>query len=286
MSLRGKKGTQIACLCIRHLQAHKRLFLFPLIGSVCKFILFICVIWPFVFHREYILHTHGSSFAGIASLVLIFMLLLFMIHLLLYFFNAAVSVNLLYFVHHKQESSIRFGIVEALVRYPRIFLWVSYAGTIGLCLNMISSKNQSKWLKNIRSLLQHNQWRIATYLSLITVIDKEANPHNALKQSAELMHTTWGENLRPTFSFSAKFLLARVLGLIPLILGIIYAGSDHRIIMITGGISVLIWILISSLSQMLNSCLQVAMYAYAQQKIITPPFTQELLAHIFKTRSF
>ncbi len=286
MSLRGKKGTQIARLCLQQLRQHKRLFLFPFIGSICKFTLFISVVWPFVYHREYILHTHGSSFGGIASLVLIFMLLLFMIHLLLYFFNAAVSVNLLYFVHHKQESSIRFGIVEALARYPRIFLWVSYVGTLGLCLNMIPSKNQSNWLKKIRILLQHNQWRIATYLSLLLVIDKETNPHFALKKSAELMHDTWGENLRPTFSFSAKFLFARIFGLLPLILGIIYAGGDHTIIMITGSITVLIWILISSLFQMLNSCLQVTMYTYAQQKMITPPFTQKLLAHIFKTRSF
>lgn len=284
MSLRGAKGTEVAGLCLQLLKLHKRLFLFPVLANICKYILLICVIWPLVYNAEKLSMLHKLGTSHMMIILVAFLLLLFALHLILYFFDTAIAANILYYCHNRRDSSIRYGLKQAICNYPRILAWAVYVGTFGLVINLIPRLNNSPFLKKVRDLLQNNHWSIATYFALTAIIDQKLWPFQALKVSATLIHNNWGERLRPTFSFAGKFVLARLIGLIPVIVGAIY--GDHTVLIITGAITIVIWSLISTIMHMINNCIRIIGYVYAQYGTATPPFEQKNIANFYKTRTF
>lgn len=283
MQGKSKKGFLLISNSFKLLQEHKRLFLFPTLGYICKYALFIGVITPFIKHREAIVATQNTlSPLYFLFIVTSFMLFLFLINLVLFFFNSSVIENLLHVIKFKKEASITFGLKQAIKNYWRVYLWALYAGTFGICVNLIPKKSDS--FAKTRRFLHYNHWSIAGLFALIQVIDKKYGPITTLKKSSQLVHDTWGEQLRPTFSISGLFIFLRSIAFLPVGIAALI-NNTHTTLLIWGGITLSLLLLTSTLYQMLNTTIRVVCYCYASEGIVAKPFNKELLYHLFSPRS-
>ena len=281
MSNKTKKGFLLIHNACSLLQAHKRLFLFPVLGYLCKYTLFLWIITPFIKNKELLIATQAKlSPLSFLFIIVSFMLILYVINLLLFFFNSAIIENLLHFIKYKKEASIAFGFRQAIKNYWRVYLWASYAGTFGACVNLIPRKSDA--FKRTRAFLHHNHWSIAGMFALIQVIDKKYGPITTLKKSSQLVHDTWGQQLRPTFTMLGLFMLLRSAAFIPV--GITFLIDNHqKPLFIAGGVTLSLLLLISTFYQMLNTTIRVVCYCYASEGIVTKPFTKELLAGLYRS---
>lgn len=279
MQGKSKKGFLLIRDSFKLLRAHKRLFLFPILGYICKYALYMGIITPFIKHKEAIVAAQNTlSPLYFLFIVTSFMLFLFSINLILFFFNSSVIENLLHVIKFKKETSITFGFKQAIKNYWRVYLWALYAGTVGICVNLIPKKSNA--FTKIRQFLHYNHWSIAGLFALIQVIDKKYGPITTLQKSSQLVHDTWGEQLRPTFSVTGLFVFLRSIAFLPLGIAA-WLDNTHTTLIIGGGITLSLLLLTSTFYQMLNTTIRVVCYCYASEGIVTKPFTKELLAHLF-----
>ena len=280
MATKTKTGFLLIRDSFTLLAAHKRLFLFPVLGYLCKYTLYLWIITPFIKNKELIFATQAKlSPIYFLFIVVSFMLFLFVINLILFFFNSAIVENLLHFIKYKKEARIVFGFKQAVKNYWRVYLWALYAGTFGICVNLIPRNSDA--FKKTRAFLHHNHWSIAGLFALIQVIDKKYGPITTLKKSSQLVHDTWGQQLRPTFTVNGLFMLLRSAAFIPV--GITFVIDNHqRSLWIAGGVTLSLLLLISTFYQMLNTTIRVVCYCYASEGIVAKPFTKELLAGLYK----
>ncbi len=278
---RGKRGRILIFKSLRLLENHKRLFIFPIAGYICKFIIYALLITPFIHSRESLMRVNTLSSAQIVLVIVIFMLLLFVINLILFFYNTAIIANILYFLKDKQEASIKFGLSQAVKNYVRVFMWALYAGTVGVAFNVLpkGSQYRLKWQK----LLHKNHWHIASFFSLSLVMEEKLTPFAAMRESAALTVTLWGSNLKANYSFSGLLFWLRTPFLGAFIYSVIFART-HTTIMIVGLIAGLAILLTSSFYQMISTCLRVVCYCYVKHGVIVEPFTQDVIERLFVPR--
>jgi hypothetical protein len=279
---RAQRGRILIARSLRLLKNHKRLFVFPVLGYLCKLIIYVALITPFLHSREQIMQVNNLPASQVVLVIVVFMLLLFVVNLVLFFFNTAIIANLLYFLKDNKEASIKFGFKEALKNYGRVFLWALYAGTAGIVFNLLPRNSQYK-LK-LEKLLRKNHWHIASFLSLSLIIDKKLNPLAALRESSQLTDKVWGSNLRPNYSLVGLLFWLRVPILLIFIFSAMYATS-HLTILTVGIIAGFLILLSSSFYQMINTCLRVVCYCYAKHNIAVEPFSANMIERLFVSRS-
>jgi hypothetical protein len=279
-STRGKKGRKLVRKSLRLLENHKRLFIFPILGYLCKFLIYVAVVTPFIHSREQLEAVNRLPGSQVVLLIVVFMLMLFVINVLLFFFNTAIIANLIHFIRFKREASIRFGFQQAFGNFFRVYMWAWYSGTVGMIFNLLPRNSQYK-LK-LQKLLRKNHWKLASYFSLALVMDQKVGPHAALKRSGELMNELWGENLRPNFNYLGLFACLELPCFIGFILACIYGGHATIIgVGITAGFFIL---LSSSFYQMISTTLRTVSYCYAQYKVTPDIFDAEIIKRFFVKR--
>lgn len=282
MQGKTKRGFLLIRYSFTLLRTHKRLFFFPVLGYLCKYALFIGVITPFIKNKEAIVAAQNKlSPLYFLFIIVSFMLFLFIINLILFFFNSSVIENLLHFIKFKKEASLTFGFKQAIKNYWRVYLWAMYAGTFGVCVNLIPSK--SEYFKKTRRFLHYNHWSIASLFALIQVIDKKYGPIATLKKSSQLVNDTWGQKLRPAFSVLGLFMLLRTVAFLPVGCFIVFTHNQHTALIIGGGITLSLLLLTSTFYQMLNTTVRVVCYCYASEGVIAKPFTKELIDNLYRS---
>src|SRR5262245_2480657 len=124
------------------------------------------------------------------------------------------------------DPTVGDGLRAAGARMPQILGWTLVASTVGVILNMISGK--SEWLGNIVVAIVGTVWTIATYLVVPTLAVEGLGPVAALKRSARLIASAWGEGLTGNLSIGLiGFLLA--LPVIPIIGIAVFLGVHNMI---------------------------------------------------------
>lgn len=277
---RAQRGRILIANALQLLKNHKRLFLFPVLGYVCKLIIYAALITPFLHSREQLMQAHNLPAEQIVLLIVVFMLLLFVINLVLFFFNTAIIANLIYFLKDHKEASIQFGLKHAFKNYGRVFMWALYAGTAGLIFNLLPRNSQYK-LK-LEKTLRKNHWHVASFMSLSLVIDKKLNPFAAMSHSSILVEKTWGNNLKPNYSFAGLLFWLRVPILLAFVFSAVFATS-HTTIITIGIIAGFLLLLSASFYQMINTCLRVVCYCYTEYGIAIAPFTRQIIERLFIT---
>ncbi len=279
---RGKKGRILIVLSLQLLQHHKRLFIYPLLGYLAKFLIYAAIITPFLHSRQQLLdQVNNLPAQQVVLLIVIFMILLFFINVVLFFFNTAMIANILHFIRYKKEARVYFGFLQAIKNYGRVFLWASYAGTAGIIFNLLPRSSQYR-LK-LKKLLRGNHWTVASFLSLSLIMDQKVNPITAMRESGRLVHNLWGENLHPNYSFFALLFWLRTPPLLVFACSALFATS-HATLIIIGLIAGFLILLASSFYQMINTTIRVVSYCYAQYQLAPTPFSANIIHKLFTAR--
>jgi hypothetical protein len=184
-----------------------------------------------------------------------------------------------------EDPTLRDGLAIAWARVGRIFGYALIAATVGMLLHALEER--VGWLGRIVVRLIGVAWTLATFLVVPVLVARDVGPIDAVKESAGLLKTTWGENLIGSvglgFAFGVVYFVA-----ILAFGGVIYLSLQAGWLMLA-----LLFVLVGVVSLVLLSTLQATMqgvYAAALYRFATqsgpaaPGFTDDLMRLAFKAK--
>ncbi len=253
----GRIGTgwQLAKTSLRVLRRDKELLLFPLISGLAL----IAILAAFVggmFLTFGFQATFGGAWTWLFAVgMIVYYVLAFFVA---FFFNAAIigaaTIRL-----NGGNPTLGDGLRVARQNVGRIFLWAVFAATVALILRAIQER--LGFVGKIIIGLVGIAWSLATYFVVPVLVYEKLGPWAAVKRSAHLFRTTWGETLVGGFSIGGIFLLLGLAGLLAPILGYLLGGLLGLVV----GVVVLVvyWIALGLVASAASSILVAALYRYA-----------------------
>ncbi|MDB4728375.1 DUF6159 family protein, partial [Saprospiraceae bacterium] len=136
---------------------------------------------------------------------------LFIFYLLCYFIIVFFNVGLVHCarrVFDGEEVGFRDGIEFASSRFTTILNWAVLAATVGVLMQIL--KERLGFLGQMISGLAGLAWSIATFFVVPILAYEDISPMDAVKRSAELMKSKWGEAIGANFGFGILFFLGYI----------------------------------------------------------------------------
>jgi hypothetical protein len=244
----------------------KRFLLMPAICTLVDIGILAAIVTPI--HRMEMLQQPFTrlQWEQLAFFFALYLLFIYFTNLILYFshgtlMNAATADN------NGEKTSLIKTLKLTCRHYPSIFLWVTYASTIGIFLAPFKRRYSTQL------------WGVANFFVLPILLEFQCAPREALQRSAELMTKTWGETLTPQFRSAGLVVMFFLLSFIPALIAILIGGK----IALSIGI-VLTVLLIVSLSIIFISARTLLiwnLYQFASGKKIPVNLNPELLKTAF-----
>ncbi|HBU01838.1 MAG TPA: hypothetical protein DEB20_04690 [Acidimicrobiaceae bacterium] len=165
---------------------------------------------------------------------------------------------------------------KATTRTPSILGWSAINSTVGLVLQAIRDK--AGFLGDLAAGLIGAAWNVVTWLVLPIIIIEGIGPIAAIKKSANLLKSTWGENLFAQAGIG-------LIGFLLMLPGILIFGGLSFVLPIVGIPLLFIWVVvISCLMSALGAIYRTALYRFAVGLPNGDVFTQEELSGAFKPK--
>lgn len=170
----------------------------------------------------------------------------------------------------------------ATQRAGRIFGYACIAATVGLLLR--SLEERVGWLGRIVIKLIGVGWTLATFMVVPIIVTRDVGPIEAVKESAELLRRTWGENIIGNVGLGLVFGLAYfVLALVGTfaLIAAVQAGNAVFIGLVVA-LGVLTFLTLAALHATMQGVYSAALYRYATEHTTPlPGFGPDLLQHAF-----
>lgn len=206
---RLSNGWRISMNSFKVLKENKQLVIFPILSGISMlFVIASFFVGVLAFAGWDI---DNISESGNVSYYIYLLLFYIINYFIVIFFNTAlIHCSRLYF--HGEEVTIEKGLKFSLSKIGAIFSWSVVAGTVGLILRVI--QEEAGWLGKIITGIIGVVWSIATFFVVPVIAYENVGPFTAIKRSASIMKSKWGESLGATFSFGIiNFLAVIVVGL-------------------------------------------------------------------------
>ncbi len=262
---RLSRGWQLTKLSFNVIGKDKEILLFPIISGIAL------VMMAASFFGVYFL-AFGLENTNVYLMAAFFIVFYFVSSFIVVFFNVAlVSCAMLRLNGGKPTFS--YGIKAASARLKYIMGWALLSATVGLVLQMISSRSGiiGKMVIGLIGLA----WSVATYFVVPVIAFEQIGPIKAIKRSVSVLKNSWGEALISNLGIGIIFFLLALVGLIPLIIGFVIGGS---IAIITGiVIAVGYWLCIAVLASAVSGVLLTALYRYATTGKISDYYSEQVL---------
>ena len=253
----GRIGTGWALTktSLRVLRRDKELLVFPLISGLTLMLILGAFIGGMFFTVGFdAAFGGGSTWLSIVLFVLYYIVTFFVG----FFFNAAIigaaTIRL-----SGGNPTLADGFRIARENVGRIFLWAVFAATVAMILRAIQQR--LGFLGKIVIGLVGIAWSLATYFVVPVLVFEKLGPWAAVKRSAHIFKSTWGETLVGGFSMGAIFVLLGLPGILAPILGFVLGGISGLLV----GIVVLVvyWVILGLVASAANSILIATLYRYA-----------------------
>ena len=184
-----------------------------------------------------------------------------------------------------EDPTLRDGLAIAWARVGRIFGYALIAATVGMLLHALEER--IGWLGRIIVRLIGVAWTLATFLVVPVLVARDVGPIEAVKESASLLKSTWGENLIGSVGLGFVFGVAYFVAILAFG-AVIYVSLQAGWLMLT-----LLFVLVAVVSLVLLSTLQATMqgvYAAALYRFATQSgpaafgFNDDLMRLAFKAK--
>ena len=227
-----------------------------------------------------------SSLSGVRPLaVAYFALIYFTSMFLATFFNVAFYQQILGALNG-QPVSIGGGLRFACARWQPILLWTLFAGLVGYIIKTLEER--FGLIGRLIMRLVGTAWSIACVFVIPVIItqDKVVNPLTVLKESALTLKKTWGESLIGYAGVSFGGALIALLSVLWLGAGIALSTALHLwwlipLIVVAWLTAFILWAYLLSVASQIFRC---ALYLYATQGALPPPYTEEMVALAWKVK--
>ena len=265
--------------CWQILRKDKEMLVFPLVSGLCCLLLLASFALP--------LYATGAwqppaSDADTSRQVMYYgMLFLFYVcnYFVVIFFNCAI-VACATIRMGGGDPTVGDGFRAAVSRLPVIFGWALVSATVGLVLRIIEER--SRKVGQIVAGLLGMAWTLVSFLVVPILVVENKAPLTALKESAQLLKKTWGEQLVGNFSFGLLFFLLGIPAYALIVLGIFSGGGATAILCI--GLAVAYLIALALVQSALQAVFQAAIYLYARNGQVPEGFQTEFLSEAMVRR--
>ena len=215
---------------------------------------------------------------------------LFVMTTIAIFFNVAL-IHCALRAHTGERPSIRAGLAAAVSLLPQILGWALVTTTIGIVLNMITDalKDYLGFLGGLLGGLLELSWAVITYFVVPVLVTEKVGPIAAVKRSAAVLRSKWGESL------AGEARIGLLGTLFFLLSALIFAGGAALVFskgaMAMAGIGVILMVLgvlaaIVSMVvvQTLSTIFQSGVYIYATTGQVPPSLDRDLVEGAFQPK--
>jgi hypothetical protein len=178
------------------------------------------------------------------------------------------------------------GLRIAWERKGRILGYALIAATVGLVLRAIEER--VGWLGALVVKLVGAAWAVATFLVVPVLVTRDVGPLAAVKESAELLRETWGENIIGNFGLGLVFAAAYLAWIVVCAVALYLAGQTGAIVLVGAVvlIGVTVLLALSALQATMQGVYAAALYRHATHPGASiPGFAPELMRGAFRTRT-
>ncbi len=282
MSGRFSRSIELAKASFAVVRADKELLLLPVM-SVCALLLLLgSLMVPVAMLGGFSAGAaQGDSPASLAA-ALVFYTAIWFVGL---YFNAAL-VGAAMIRMDGGNPTLGDGLRIAWARRGRILGYALIAATVGLVLRAIGER--VGWLGALVVRLVGATWAVATFLVVPVLVTRDVGPLAAVKESAELLRGTWGENLIGNFGLGLAF-AAAYLAWMAVCAVALYLAAQTGAIVLMGAVmlvGVLVLLVISALQATMQGVYAAALYRHATHPgAAVPGFAPELMQNAFRGKS-
>jgi hypothetical protein len=261
------------------LRADKELLLYPVASGLVTFVAVALV--GLVWLGSGGLDRWNDESFGVLDLVLAF-IFYFIVSTVVIFFNsaliAAANIRL-----EGGDPTLSDGFRIAFSHIGAILGWAAIAATVGLVLQALRERGGVAGA--VVSLIGNMAWSVITFLVVPVLVVEGVGPIEAIKRSASLLRTTWGEQIIGNFSIGLVMVLAFLAALVT---GGVIVAVLFSLAVVLGvlGLAFLVagLIVLGLVGSALSGIFNVALYRYAVGKDSSQFFPQETLSGAFRQR--
>lgn len=172
------------------LSQDKELLMFPLLSAVCTVIVAAAFLLP-MFGMGALdgLHDGKGMQAGVYVLAFLFYLAQYFV---IFFFNSAL-VGAAMIRLDGGDPTLGDGLRIAAGKIVPILGYAAIAATVGMLLR--AAQERAGFLGRVVTGFLGLAWTVTTFLVVPVLVSNNIGPLDAVKESAELLKKTWGENL-------------------------------------------------------------------------------------------
>jgi hypothetical protein len=218
----------------------------------------------------------GSTLAALAFYVIAYFITLF--------FNTAL-VGAAMIRMDGGNPSLGDGLRIAWERKGRIFGYACIAASVGLLLR--SLEQRVGWVGRLVVKLIGVGWALATFLVVPVLVTRDLGPIEAVKESADLLKRSWGENLIGNVGLGLVFAVAYFGLAIAAVVAFVLTAQSGRPLLITAVIllGIVTFLAVSALHATMQGVYSAALYRYATDHTTPlPGLGPELLESAFARR--
>lgn len=263
------------------LLANKRLIVFPVLSSICTLIVAASFLLPAYAGGMLAYFDRGHMTPGSAAALFVFYLVQYFI--VIFFNSALVGAALIYLRGGSPTVSDGLGI--AMSKLPSIFGYAVVSATIGMVLRAIQERAGfiGRWIVGLLGVA----WTAATFLVVPVLVNKNVGPFEAVKESAQLLKRTWGENLIGNVGIGLAFGLLTILGVLAGMALVFLASATHSIgvIVATVALCIAAVLTLAVIQGALHGIYSAAVYRYAEEGDAGTGFDKALVADAFKIKA-
>ena len=241
------------------LMQDKQLLVFPLISSIATILVGACFILPMVGMGALDGLSNGAVSTGVYLLAFLFYTSQYFV---IFFFNAAL-VGAAMIRMDGGNPTVRDGLNIAMSKIGSIFGYALIAATVGMILRAIQERVGFIG-KMIVGLLGVG-WTMATFLVVPVLVANSVGPVDAVKESANLLKKTWGENVIGQAGLGSAFALM-TFGVLVCGIALVIAAAFTQSVALTVIVAVAVIIAMIALALIhaaLSGIYAAALYRYA-----------------------
>jgi hypothetical protein len=259
------------------LKKDKEIMLFPIVSGIIGIVLFVIFIVPIFF---------TSAFGDFGSAVSYLMMFIYYVvgSFVVVFFNVGL-VTCANIRMGGGDPKFRDGIDNAIKHIGKIFVWATISATVGIVLRNLSQR--SGLIGKIVISLIGMAWGLLTYFVVPVMIFEEVSVIDSIKKSGALFKKTWGENVIGQASMGLFFFLLFLLGIVPIIIGVIFLmvmGAAWPIFLALLCLTFIYWIFLAILSASLSGIYMTALYNYATKGVVPAGYSEDFIKSAWKTK--
>ena len=262
------------------LMADKELLVFPAISAVALVLVTASFALPFFGMKGLDALSAGDDEPLSAGLTLLGFLFYLSQYFVIFFFNTAL-VGAALIRLDGGDPTLGDGLRIAGTRFFTILGYACIAATVGMILRLIQER--VGFIGQLIVGLLGIGWTLATYMVVPVLAARDVSPVEAVKESAELLKRTWGENVIGQASLGLAFGFIYFIAIVCGVLLVVFASATQSVVLIVLALIVAIGaaLAVALVHTALSGIYSAALYRYANDDAGTTGFDQQALKDAF-----